>query len=178
MEIIRKAYTVDFGRIDEGYLADGDSFVSTEITKGKCKSELVGMLNWEDYKLHNGDDITYLNIPIVRIPKYDIIKHDGVEISKSRYKEIMDNKVRLGKLDAILNDDNITHCHILKRGSYYASNYCGYTSIYERAGVYLKKDAVDCAKGCDELDVSPIKTIEHNNKIHKSIERLQSKIIR
>jgi hypothetical protein len=80
-------------------------------------------------------------------------------------------------INKITKSKQTTHCYIMKRGSYYKPNSCGYTDFPQWAGVYEKEEAVKHALCCDELTLIPINIKEHNMMIWDAINDLTSRII-
>jgi len=80
-------------------------------------------------------------------------------------------------LNKIEKSKKITHCYILKNGSYYRPNSCGYTEVTSRAGIYTKEDAVKRARASQELFLIPIDNAEHNKMILEEIQELSSRVI-
>lgn len=171
-KIIKKGYQVNFNKIDEGYLYSEE--VTTADTIGQAKKELLGRLY--DAKTWFGDEITYLNIPVIRCEDADIIEFEGKEVSRFKIKEILEKRERFSKLDAILNDENVKFCYI-RKGSYYRPGSCGYTDFRYRAGVFTKEEAVQDGKSCSELTIIPIDIVEHNEMITKEINELSSRLL-
>jgi len=69
-KLLKKAYQVDFSQIDEGYLYDQK--VSYAETRGKAKTELLKEIEGAKIQ-HTLEDVTYLNIPIERYKRLDLL---------------------------------------------------------------------------------------------------------
>ena len=171
----QKAYGVDFTKIQEGYLSSGEDCIA--VSRNKAKSILLGKIRWEDWKLKNGDEVTYLNIPVKRNRLLDLYEFEGGNIPLYKITEILKERKRIEVLNDILNNDSIRYCYIMKNGSYYRPDCSGYTSFKIRAGIYTKQEAVDHAKSCSELYVIAINIEEHNIEINKEIDEMKSRII-
>jgi len=173
LTIKENAYQIDFNKVDEGYLY-GECICYAENVN-KAKSELLSEV--EDCKNYLGDDITYLNIPVIRCKSSDKVEFKG-EVIK-RYE--VERKIRIEelnkKLDSYLTDSSITHCYIMKRGTYYGWNYSGYVSYKTFAGVYTKEDAVKECKNLEELTCVPINNTEHNELILNQVARIKKGLI-
>lgn len=172
----KKAYRVNLNKIDEGYLCCEE--ISYAETLSKAKSELLRVVKYHGWSLNRSDDeITFLNIPVVRAPEYDKFIINGSEMTMSVYEALMHEMKRNDALDDILSNPEITHCYIKKNGSYYRPNSCGYTDHIARAGVYSKKQAVSEAKSVSEIQVIPINVEVHNNMINTEIEDFKKRLI-
>ncbi len=175
-KLVNKAYKIDFNKIEEGYLASEVSCVAE--SRSKAKSKLLSKIKWEDWKLkYSDEDITYLNIPVVRYPEADQYEFEGQCLSLWKIQDILNERLRIAILNNILVNDLITHCYIKKHGSYYKPNHCGYTERIIDAGIYDKQDAVDCAKSCRDLIIIPIDIKEHNKIFFDKISELEAKIL-
>jgi len=179
-KLLKKAYRIDLNKIEEGF-AYSEKFCHAE-TVGKAKKILLDMVRYEDMCLYDffkceKIELTYLNIPVFRYPESDLFEFEGEEMCKWQIERELEKRKRFAEYDAMLADENITHCYIMKRGVYYAPNCNGYTEYSIKAGVYEKSDAVRHAKSCDELTIVPIKIDEHNERILKTIEDLKTRII-
>lgn len=170
-----KAYGIDWDKISEGAYYCGNIGVVYADTVGKAKSLLLPEI--QDYKLlYSEEDITFINIPIKREKLADKFDFEGEVLTRWEFEEIKHEKERQLKLDEILNNNNITHCYIYKRG-YYKENWCGYTDFEHRAGVYDKKEAINHARNVSEITIYPIDNVKHNEMINNEIIKLQAKII-
>lgn len=175
LPIVEKGWQILLTSIEEGYLYDDITCRAKTRSKAKSillnKSEVLGMQNrW-------GDDISYLNIPVVRCKEIDLIEYNGEIISRTAIKWNIKKEKHKKELTEILENPNITHCYIKKRGLYYRDNYCGYVEERLGAGIYTKKEACYHADGCLELTVIPIDTKEHNDYINNHINKLKNRII-
>ena len=175
-KLLKKAYEIDLSRIDEGYLWSEKYCYANSI--GKAKKLLLAEIRYDDM-VHNvtGKEITFLNIPVRRMKSMDLYEFEGAELKLHEIIDKLNRRKRHADLDEILNDKNISHCYIMKRGTYYAPNCCGYVSRSTEAGVYEKADAVQQAKSCDELTLVPINNEEHNRRIRESVSSFESRII-
>ncbi len=172
----QKAYKVDFGKIDEGYLAS--DIVCHAETIGKAKVKLLREIGSDYWKLkYTDEEITFKNIPVVRASECDLFEFEGKDLSMARINEIAKERDRKADLDAMLDNPKIEFCYIKKRGMYYRPNSCGYTDFTIKAGVYDKKDAVSEAKFCDEIYLIPIDIEEHNDRIQDAINDLHTRLI-
>lgn len=92
-----------------------------------------------------------------------------------RYEEIVCRRNRNAKLDQMLID--YKYAYIMKRGTYYLPGSCGYTSYRSKAGVYKIEEAVQHAKGCEEIYLETIDIEEHNKMVKNEIKNLTERII-
>lgn len=170
-----KAYQIDLDRLDEGYLSDTIMCYANNVNEAKKK--LLQEVKYDNWKLkYTGDELTYLNIPVIRRKSDDKILFEGQAVTEIEKNRILYKRERLSLLENILNDKNIKYCYI-KKGSYYRPNSCGYTDFQYRAGVYSKEEAVQSAKSCDELTIIPIDILEHNKMINNEISELSSRLL-
>lgn len=174
MKIIEKGWSVDLSMIDEGYLCSQIS--CNAPTKNKAKSKLLPETKYLVNRY--GEEITYLNIPIFRDNTVDLVEFQDEVMQRFKAENLIQSYKHLDELNTILNDPKIEYCYIIKRGSYYGDNYCGYTEYKYKAGIYPKEDAVRHCRGCNELSLISIDIQEHNTYIQKHIEELKKKIIK
>lgn len=175
--LVEKAYQINFGRIEEGYLYDDSSFVVYAETLNKARYKLLEKAYCENVCLRGSDDeVTYITIPVVRAKEYDTFLFEGEGLTKSRIKEKLNERKRLTELDKILTDDSISHCYI-RKGNYYRPHSCGYTDFIHRAGIFTKQEAINSAKSCRDLTIIPIDIDKHNKMIQDEIDDLKTRLI-
>ena len=172
--IADKAWGVNCSRISEGHYYYTETVVYGE-TRSKAKSQLLIELN--GVELITGEDITFLNIPIIRKKEEDLYHYNNKKLTLDGIRNENLKQQRLLKFDKIMNDETIRFCYIIKNGSYYGNDMCGYYSRKINAGIYDKKEAINHAKCCDELDVIPINIEDHNKMMHEQLDKLSSKLI-
>jgi hypothetical protein len=172
-QLKQKAYEINFSKIDEGYLYS--ETICYAETIGQAKSILLKEIDLAKLK-HSDEDISYLNIPVIRCKKADKFEFEGEDICLWRIEVILSERERKAKLDLLLNDDSLKFCYI-KKGGYYRPNSCGYTDFRHRAGVYTKEEAVSHAKSCSDLTLIPIDIEEHNLMIQKEIDDLTTRVL-
>ena len=177
VEVLSRGYRIDLSRVEEGYLYE--EFCCHAKTKGKAKTKLLEQIKYEGLCAEGTDEeLNYLNIPVVRDQSYDLIEYkDRVFDSRVQFETFLQRELRELDLRDIIEDPNITHCHILKRGQYYRDNSSGYTDHKLAAGVYTKKVAVGEAVSCEDLVISPIDTEEHNAYLDTMIEEIKNRKI-
>jgi hypothetical protein len=176
-ELAKKAYYIDFDKIEEGYLACSQICYSDNINE--AKSYLLDQLKYDNWKLKDSDEeITYINIPVKRYPNADKYVFEDIELTLFEIDKLLFERERINGLDEMLNNKDIQYCYIIKRGLYYGNNWCGYTDYIYKAGIYKKEDAISHAKSCGELSIKPVNIIEHNKMINKNINELKTKLIR
>ncbi|KXX72754.1 hypothetical protein [Flammeovirga sp. SJP92] len=174
-EIVKKAYKIDLEKIDEGYLF-GD-FICYADTRNEAKSSLLKEVEYESMIIKNtGEELTYLNIPIVRCKSADLLDFEGSEKKLWEINEILAERKRIKALQEILNNEHIKYCYI-RKGGYYRPNFGGYTESIYKAGVYTKEDAVSHAKSCRDIWLERIDIEEHNQIIKSKIIDLESRIL-
>ncbi len=172
MERKQKAWNLDLGKIEEGYLYSD----FTVLAKGRneAKYKMIKEVDCEGMTLSStGDDLRYTNVPILRCKENDTFIFEEKELSKFRIEEILKERKRKKIMVEILEDESISHCYIMKRGSYYCKNYSGYTSHAFLAGIYTKQAAYDHSTRCSELTIVPVSPKDHNNSIDSEIKRLE-----
>ena len=95
----------------------------------------------------------------------------------SKIEEVLENRERIAKLDAILLDESVKYYYI-KKGSYYRPGSCGYTEFKYRAGVFTTEEAVSEARWCNEITIIPIDMDVHNKMIGDEIKDLQTRLLK
>lgn len=175
--LVEKAYKINFGRIEEGYLYDDSSFVVYSETSNKARYKLLENAYCENVCLRgNDDEVTYMTIPVIRAKEYDKYLFEGEALTTYKIEETLKERIRLSELDDILSDDSITHCYI-RKGSYYRPFSSGYTDFIHRAGIFTKQEAISSAKHCRDLSIIPIDNDEHNKMIQAEIDDLTTRLI-
>lgn len=172
--LVEKSYRIDFSKIDEGYLAS-DTICHAD-SLGKAKSKLLDEIKYDGWKLRTGEEVSFVNIPVVRSKETDLYEFEGEKISIYKINEILNERERQLELDKMLSNESIKFCYI-RKGSYYMPNSCGYTQFRHKAGVYEKADAVSHARSCRELTIIPINIEEHNKAINEEINDLKTRLI-
>lgn len=171
---IQKAYKIRLEMFDEGYMYTEE--VCHAENSNKAKAILLKHVLSDSYALKSGEDITYLNIPILRAKDYDLVMFEGEKVKRFEIDEIILERKRNAVLEAILQDEAIEYCYI-RKGSYYAPNHCGYTQCQVQAGVYTKEEAVKEARHVRDIRLEPINIEIHNKMIADKIKDLQTRLI-
>lgn len=170
--IFKKGYKIDLYKIQDTYLWCEKYCQSDNINQ--ARRQLLELVRYDDMKLSNGDELTYLNIPVIRASGFDIVVYNGEKKERWRVEsDIFENK-RISELEELCSKYEYFY---ISKGSYYCPDYCGYTARKEFAGVYKSKDAFSHAKGCREITLIPINIEEHNKMIENAISDLSSRII-
>lgn len=173
--LVDKAYEIDFNRIEEGYLAS--EVMCYAGNYNQARNILLIKVRYEDWKLkRTGAELTYLNIPVVRNKFYDKIIFEGKPVSRYEIDNILSERLRIAKLDEILNNPNVKYCYIYKNG-YYRPNSSGYTSYKHEAGVYPKEMAVNEAKSVRDIILEVCDIDNHNWIVSRKILELESRLI-
>ena len=163
-------------KIEEGFM------LSNEICHAKDHNSAKVILLKAAISLGIGlnsepSEITYLNIPVVRHPAADTYYFEDEDKTVQEIEMILIERDRQTELNKIIANSEIEYCYIMKRGTYYRSNYAGYTEHKMFAGVYPKKDAVIHARGVCEITILPINKEEHNLMISNEITDLTTRFI-
>lgn len=172
LQFAQKAWEIDFGRVEEGYMFE--KVWAYGNTVGQTKQELL--VEVEGCKNYLGEEITFLNIPIIRCKEKDKYYFEGEPETVADIEYIKALRERTNELDAMLADNNITHCYI-RKGSYYRPGSSGYTDMRHRAGVFSTLEAVSSARHCKDLTIIPVGIDEHNKMIEDEINDLKTRLI-
>lgn len=176
-KLSKKAFEIDFSKIEEGYLYDSSSFITYAENRNKAKSELLRMAYCENICLTGEDEeLTYLTIPVIRCKEADKYFFEDKEMTLLSIDRELRERKRISDLDEILNNKHIKYCYIVKNG-YYRPNNCGYTDFKHRAGVYSKEEAVSSAKSCSDIRIMRIDINEHNQMINDEINELKTRLL-
>lgn len=173
MQIIEKAWKVNLNLVEEPYWYD--HLVYHAETKGKAK--IKALIDLDSGNHINGEQIDFLNMPLVRSKEDDRVKYNGIIMYRYDVERHRRSEERRKELDSLLELDT-EYYYIGKRGLFYKPDCCGYTDFQWRAGVYKKEFAVSHAKACEEIILTPVNIDEHNELIHSQIEFLQGNLIR
>jgi hypothetical protein len=174
--VATKAYQIDFSKISEGFTFD--VIYCHAVTMNEAKYSLLKKIRYDGLKLlYSDEEISYKNIPVIRYKNADLIEFEGKYIMRSEIDRIIAKRKRQDYFNTILDNPTVSHCYIRKHGSYYRPHACGYTSFRSFAGIYTKQDAVKHGNSCDELQIIPIETTDHNQMIEDEIKYMQSRII-
>jgi phosphopantetheinyl transferase (holo-ACP synthase) len=169
----KKCYTVNTDKLFD----DGMGFVEEHYVyaqnRNQAKKELLDFYQY--YDLDTGENITYLNIPVIRCKTGDKYEFEGGEHTMGYINHILNERKRKEELDELLKKE-VTHYYI-KKGMYYRPEAAGYTDFKYLAGVYSTKEAVTHAKGCSDITLIPINIDEHNQMILDTIEQLKQQLI-
>lgn len=173
--IVEKGWEINMRKLKSWW--ESDSICCSAPTINKAKKMLLDKVRYDEWKLDSTDEeLTYLNIPVIRCPGADKILFEDRVIIRSQLEDILQKRERYAELDRILDSPDIKYCYIYKRG-YYCPGWGGYTDYKWQAGVYTKEEAVQHARGVREISLEPINIEEHNKKILEKIADLQSRLI-
>ncbi len=176
LQIVKKAWKIDFRKIKEGFLFCERICFADNVRE--AKKSLLNEVKYEELETLNGDDVGYLNIPVVRAKGLDVVLFDDKEIAIYEVSNILQKRKRDKELNKLLEDNGVLFCYIIKNGLYYRPSACGYTSLIEDAGIYKKEEAIEHARFCDEISLVPVFSEEHNKRIEDKIEELKTKLIK
>lgn len=142
-----------------------------------ARVEALKIVSDHDLKDYCDNEITYISCKVKRVKEHDKILVNGQYKTKKQIDIENEKQLRLDFLQSILNDDTITHCYIMKRGTYYRPNSCGYTEFKLFAGIYDKKEAISDGVSCSDLTIIPIDITEHNEYLNKHLTEITSRLI-
>lgn len=179
MKLIERAWKIYADDLDEPWHVPDEVFYGK--TRGKAKVQAWASIAYDGFKNTMGEETTFLNLKLSRCKKMDrylvgdkIFTLDEIEYRKKEDK-------RNEALDVLAAANPEGKAYIMRKGYFYRPNNCGYTERRTQAGVYSIQEAVQEVKGCslhDDMDVIPIDVNEHNQRINKEIESLQSRLIK
>ena len=176
LKIHQKAYELDLSKLSEGFLSS--EIILHAENRNKARHLILEKVKYDDWKLYKTDEeLSYLNIPVIRCESADKVYFEDKIINKGEIKFILEKREKIKYLQSIKDNESITHCYIIKRGSYYRPGYCGYTESVIEAGVYSKDEAISHSLCCDELSIHPIDKEIHNKLILNKIEELKNNLI-
>lgn len=176
LTIVKKAYRIDLSKIQDGFMYRYSEVMCHAEKLTKAKKELLKIASIEGLLLRGKQELTYLNIPVIRHKIEDIVVFIGSEMTRYAAQSQIKQHKKDQKLFEILDDESITHCYI-KKGPYYCPNYCGYTDHLHEAGVYTKEAAIDHVRFVNGCYAIPIDVDKHNNMIKEKIADLSTRII-
>lgn len=177
LDIVQKAFYV----WHDGMIGYGPE-IYNEVTEvptvlarsaNQAKSIASEPMSWEI----NGEDPKYTDLKVRRAKGYDIVIFEGAQTTRWRVESKLKHRERSNKLKSFLNDPILTHCYIMKRGTYYRPNCSGYTSRKDRAGIYTIKEGVEDAIRCNGLWLERTSIKDHNAMIEKSIAATRELIL-
>lgn len=174
-KIIKYGYKIDLNRVYDGFFMT--EVVTIAENKTKAKTILFDKIKKDNLVLNQvNEPINKKNIPVIRAEEYDKVLFENKEVVRWKIPIILAERKRKEEHDNMLKNPNIKYCYIYKDG-YYRPNYAGYTDNKVEAGIYLKEDALDSAKSCNELRIIPINVDEHNQMILNKINKLSTQLI-
>lgn len=174
LTVVKKAWVINPEKMSEPWFCDDSPEYGT---RGQAK--LLLLCNYDDMKNQYGEELTFLNIPIKRTNHYDKVLFRGEECSLIRAENVLRKEIYDKNLDNLLENNPNAKAFIIKGGSYYGSNHCGYLSRSIDAGVYTLKEAVNTCKHCslsDNMQAVIIDKKEYNQMLLNKINELKGKI--
>jgi hypothetical protein len=178
MELKEKAWVANPEQFDKPWFAPDDIYYGD--TLGKAKSVAWKAIESDSLKTRWGDDITFLNLKLIRCKHADKYLVDGELKTMGRIEEENQYKERARTLEALVAANPNAKAYIRKGGYYYRPNSCGYTERELDAGVYSIQEAASAVMSCglrDNMKAIVINPEEHNAMILSKIEELKSKLI-
>lgn len=147
------------------------------VNEKDARLKALKIVSDHDLKDYCDNEITYINCKVKRVKQHDKIFVNGEYKTQLQIDRDKEKQLRLNFLQSILDDENISHCYIMKRGTYYRPNSCGYTEFKLFAGIYSKNEAVSDGKSCQDLTIVPIDVKEHNEYLNKHLTEIKSRLI-
>lgn len=143
MELIKKAWSLDLDVIDEGHFCE--DIVIYAGTKGKAKSEMM-KTDVQYHKLWSIDEeITFLNVPVIRAKNLDIVKIDNREMARNIAMSYLDQLEKRNKIE-LHSSDEFYRQHTREYSGnaigFWALNGKGYTIDPEKAHIYTKEEVL------------------------------------
>ena len=90
-KLAKKAYWVDTALVDAWSQLSTFEWVSYAGSQGKAKVELMKMVEHSGFSnLVDGDEITFLNLPVRRCKRMDLFEFEGKELTMSEIKKLCD----------------------------------------------------------------------------------------
>lgn len=128
----------------------------------------------DPYDWHlDGETPKYIDLKCKRAKSFDKVIFEDKKITRYQIDSILYRRKRKEELESFLNDDTLTHCYIMKRGTYYRPHSCGYTSQKSRAGIYTIKEGVEEAVGCEDIYLERVSKSVHNAMLEKAINEIR-----
>jgi ribosomal protein L2 len=174
-KIIHKSYEIDLNQIEDGLFTGEITCYAGNMHE--AKSKLWNTIKHTNFRLIDGNELRYSNIPVKRKEEYDLVLFENSETIRHKISDILYKRSKNNEINEILNNDIIKYCYILKGGYYYRNNSCGYTESLLEAGIYEKNDAIKHASCCFDLRLVPIDINKHNEMIRNKIDELTKKIL-
>lgn len=170
--IVKKAWSLVLDKIKEGYLWSPRSVYAE--TRNQARLLMMKEIEYEDMRIadYEEEDLSYINIPIARNKDLDLVSFEGKNLTAHEIELLLKERKRILDIDEILKNKSVAHVYIIKRCSFYAKNWSGYSEHKFYAGVYEKKAAANHAKSCSELTIEPCDIKEHNDLVENEKNRL------
>lgn len=173
----QKAWIINKSNISEPWFVTDNPFYGNKRSEARKEAlEEIG----DQFVDKSDRPIDLLSIRLKRAKHLDKLLVDGVYKTIEQIEKDAKEKAFKENLDKILAENADGYAYVYKKGNYYRPRSAGYTEHRSKAGVYSVKDAVAEVRGCsidDLMSVELINIEEHNARINKEIEDLQSRLI-
>ena len=97
--IFKKGYKIDLDRIEDTYLWCDKCCQSDNINQ--ARKQLLELVRFDDMKLKNGNELNYLNIPVIRAKGFDVIIYNGEKKERWRIEHELSEKERISELEQL-----------------------------------------------------------------------------
>lgn len=144
LKIVEKAWMMNLDKIEEGYLYS--ECIKYAETKGKAKSKFL--YSFDGIPEHE-DELTFLNMPVLRCKESDKVLFDDEIIYRYQVEKRIWCKNRDEKSIKLVKE-NPNSLFFIKAGcynSYWGPNRAGYMSCYYKRGRYAGKEALNIVLG-------------------------------
>lgn len=173
--LAEKAYTINLDEIYEGFCYCQEIVYADSVNSAKKK--MLEKIEYDDYNLsESGDEISYLNIPIIRCYEADKHEFEGTIITSTQVGIIFREQSRAEYIDSIRSDDDDTLYYLIKRGAYYRQNSRGYTDFVD-AGFFDKKRALSELTSCEDITIDRVNVNVRNDLTRTKIKELEARLI-
>jgi hypothetical protein len=144
LELIEKAWSLDLDAISGGHCC-GEIIVYAE-TRGKAKSKMMET-DASDYVLNiTEEDITFLNVPVIRAKNLDTVKLENKEMVRNRAMSYLDQLEKRNKIELHSSEKfhrQHTREYLGNAIGFWALNGRGYTIDPEKAHIYTKAEVLE-----------------------------------
>src|SRR5688572_27910583 len=95
--IVKKAYELNLDRLEEGFLSS--EIICHAKNHNEAKSILLKKVRYDNWKLkYSGDELSYLNIPVIRCEEADLVLFEDRQIPRNEINRILAKRERNAEL--------------------------------------------------------------------------------